>query len=552
MLGPFAFYLQETETRMAAEDTPAKRPNIIVILVDDMGFSDIDCYGSEISTPNLSRMARGGVVFRQMYNCARCCPTRASLLTGLYPHQAGIGAMVNELPWPQYQGYLNDRCVTIAEALGSAGYRTFMSGKWHVGGGYNVQKPETWSPGDAKHPTPNQRGFEEHFGTLCGAGSYWYPPTLSRNGAFVKPENQEFYLTDAIATHASEMIGRACESTPDQPFFSYVAFTAPHWPLHAPQADIERYRGRYAGGWDAVRTARHEELKGSGILDPKWPISPRDPEVPAWEDIPDKDYQDALMATYAAMLHRVDTGIGKILQTLEDRGIAEDTLVLFLSDNGGCHEFIQHESSWASRLQRQTLEGEDVTVGNAPGLMPGPDTTYQSYNRPWANASNTPFRLHKHWVHEGGIATPLIAHWPGRIKQGRQTDRLSHVVDIMTTCLDAAGVNYPAEYDGKPITPPAGESFLPTLDGAEQDTSDRLLFWEHEGNLAVRHGRWKLVQQWEKRRWELYDMAEDRTELNDLSESKNDEVSRLGGLWSEWADTIGVVPREQVIASWKK
>ncbi|MFP4053438.1 MAG: arylsulfatase [Phycisphaerae bacterium] len=525
-------------------DSGARRPNIIVVMVDDMGFSDIGSYGSEISTPALDQMAEGGMAFRQMYNCARCCPTRASLLTGLYPHQAGIGGMVNDLGYPAYQGYLNDRCVTLAEALGAGGYRTFMSGKWHVGGGYNVQRPDTWTPGDPTHPTPVQRGFEEHFGTLCGAGSYWFPPTLSHNDTFLKPERSDFYLTDEISNHATRMIDRACDETPGQPFLMYVAYTAPHWPLHAPHGDIEKYRGKYAKGWDALRTARHEELKASGILDPKWPISPRDPEVPAWDDIPDKDYQDALMATYAAMVERMDAGVGSILARLKQRGIEENTLVLFLSDNGGCHEFIRYGSSWADRLQRQTLEGEDVTVGNAPGVLPGPDSTYQSYNRPWANASNTPFRMHKHWVHEGGIATPLIAYWPGKIAPGRQTERLSHVVDIMATCIEASGAEYPEQYNGKPITPMAGESFLPTLMGQVQDTSERVLYWEHEGNIAVRHGRWKLVQMFERvGEWELYDMAEDRTELDDLSVRKDGEVRRLEKMYNEWADRIGVVPR---------
>ena len=535
-------------------DTSApSRPNILLIMVDDMGFSDIARYGSEISTPNLDRLCGRGMVFQQMYNGARCCPTRASIMTGLYPHQAGVGGMVNPGPTEAYQGYLNDRCVTIAELLRSGGYRTFMSGKWHCGGVYNVQQPDTWSPGDATHPTPVQRGFEEHYGTLCGAGSYYYPPTLSHNTTFIKPESGAYHLTDAISDHAAGTIRNFRRSSPDKPFFGYVAYTAPHWPLHAPESLIEKYRGTYAGGWDATRTARHERLKGSGILDPKWPISPRDEEVAPWRDIPDKDYQDALMATYAAMIEQMDAGIGRILAELDDQGITDNTLILFLSDNGGCHEHIRHGTSWASRLHRPTLDGREGTVGDAPGVLPGPADTYQSYNRPWANVSNTPFRLHKHWVHEGGISTPLIAHWPARIAGGAMTNRLSHIIDILPTCLDAAGLDYPAEFEGRPITAAPGESFMPTLSGTEQDSSDRLVFWEHEGNLAVRHGQWKLVQKFETTgRWELYDMTEDRTELNDLAATKDDEVDRLSKLWQEWADSVGVVPRQQIIDSWKK
>ncbi|MFP4105227.1 MAG: sulfatase-like hydrolase/transferase, partial [Phycisphaerae bacterium] len=277
----------------------SRRPNIILIMVDDMGFSDIGCFGSEVHTPNIDRLSRRGVTFTQAYNCARCCPTRASLLTGLQPHQAGVGAMVKDMGRPEYQGYLNDRCVTIAEALRAGGYRTYMSGKWHVGGPYDVQRPETWTPGDQTHPTPVTRGFEEHFGTLCGAGSYWNPPTLAHNDRLIEPEVDEFHLTDAISGNACRMIDKSQQTTPDQPFFMYVAYTAPHWPLHAPKALIEKYRGAYAKGWDRTRIDRHERLKESGILDRRWAISPRDGEVPAWDDIPDKDYQDALMATYS-------------------------------------------------------------------------------------------------------------------------------------------------------------------------------------------------------------------------------------------------------------
>jgi arylsulfatase len=524
----------------------APRPNIIVILVDDMGFSDIGCYGSEIATPNLNRLAGGGMAFTQMYNCARCCPTRASLLTGLYPHQAGVGAMVKDFGRPGYRGFLNDRCLTIAEALKPAGYRTFMSGKWHVGGNYNVQQPETWAPGDAGHPTPLQRGFDEHYGTLCGAGSYWFPPTLSDNGTFVEPDSPEFYLTHALSDRACEMIGRADDA--GDPFFLYLAYTAPHWPLHAPKETIENYRGRYRQGWDALRTARHEQLKGSGILDAKWPISPRDPQAPPWQDVDDKDTEDIRMAAYAAMVEEMDRGVGRVLDTLDQRRIAENTLVMFLSDNGGCHEFIGYGSNWAQRLRRQTLDGREVTVGNKPGLDPGPDTTYQSYGRPWANASNTPFRLHKHWVHEGGISTPLLAYWPGKIAPGSRSGHLSHVVDIMPTCLAAAGANYPDANGESPVHPLDGESLLDVFTGAEADT-ERCLFWEHEGNKAVRHGRWKLVAV-NGGPWELYDMVEDRTELNDLSAVQKELADRLTGEYDHYADTHHVVPREEITKDW--
>jgi arylsulfatase len=527
---------------MPPQETPT-RPNIILILCDDMGFSDIGCYGSEIETPNLDRLAAGGLAFRQMYNCARCCPTRASIMTGLYPHRAGVGQMVNDRGRPAYQGYLNDQCVTIAEAVKPAGYRTYMSGKWHCGGHYNVQQPESWTPGDATHPTPVQRGFDEHFGTLCGAGSYFFPPTLARNDRFIKPDNMDFHLTDATSDEAVRMIGDAADA--GEPFFLYVAYTAPHWPLHSWDRYIEKYRGKYAGGWDAVRTARHETLKGAGIVDPKWPISPRDEDVPAWDDVESKDYQDALMATYAAMIDQMDDGIGRILAALDAHGVADSTLVLFLSDNGGCHEYIRHGSGWSDRLKRPTLDGKEVVVGDAPGVLPGGRYTYQSYNRPWANASNTPFRMFKHWVHEGGIATPLIAYWPGTIAPRTQTDALAHVIDVLPTCVDAAGAEYPEQRGDKPVKPADGESLLPLLRG-EDWSRQKDLYWEHEGNRAVRQGRWKLVSRFEKGDWELYDMLEDRTELNDLSAVKDDKVRELSAAYDRWAACAEVEPWEQV------
>ena len=524
---------------------PTSRPNIVLIMVDDMGFSDIGCYGSEIATPNLDRLARGGVVFTQMYNTSRCCPTRASILTGLHPHQAGVGDMTGDWGHPGYRGHLNDRCVTIAEALRPAGYRTFMSGKWHVGGSYDRQHPETWTAGDAGHPTPCQRGFDEHYGTYLGAGNYFNPPTLALNGRYVEADGGDFYYTDAISDHACRFIRKAAGDA--QPFFLYVAHVAPHWPLHARPEDIALYRGRYACGWDAVRTARHERLKGAGLLDARWPISPRDPQAPPWDDLPpgEKDMQDARMAVYAAQLHRMDLGVGRLLDTLDECGLADNTLVMFLSDNGGCHEFIDHRGSWKDRLAMPTRSGRPMVMGDAPGVYPGPEETYQSYNVPWANASNTPFRLYKHWVHEGGIATPLIVRAPGGAgRGGAVTHTLGHVIDILPTCLDAAGASYPAEHGGRAVTPTEGQSLLPYVRGRRGDDLERTLFWEHEGNRAVRKGRWKLVAR-HKGPWELYDTIEDRTELNDLAAAKPDTVRDMTRMYDEWAATHDVLPIDQ-------
>ena len=530
------------------EVTPPKRPNIVLIMVDDMGYSDIGCYGAEIETPNLDRLGNQGVRFTQMYNCARCCPTRASLLTGLYPHQAGIGHMVGNYGLPEYQGYLRDDGVTMAEALRAGGYQTYMSGKWHVGGNYGANQPDTWQPGAPDHPLPVQRGFDHHYGMLGGAGSYFHPPYMARDDQIIHEGGGDYYITDAISQEAAAMIQHAA-ARPD-PFFLYVAYTAPHWPLHALPEDIARYEGRYRqGGWDALRTARHEELKGLGILNPRWEISPRDEQAPPWSDVAHRDWEDLRMAVYAAQVDRMDQGIGLIMHKLRELGLAEDTLVMFLSDNGGCAEYLAEESNRPEphRYSIPTPDGRPMRVGNTPAIRPGPDDTFQSYDLPWANASNSPFRLYKHWVHEGGIATPFIMHWPAGIRRPAIHHGICHVIDLMATCLDAAGVPYPKEYDGHPIQPLEGESLLPAL-GNPGWSRERPLFWEHEGNLAVRDGEWKLVRKYPGD-WELYNMVRDRTELHDLREADPARARRMIALYDDWARRLNIldwpVPRER-------
>ncbi len=529
-----------------AQELP-RRPNIVLILVDDMGFSDIGCYGSEINTPNLDRLAEGGVRFSHAYNCARCCPTRASLLTGLYPHQAGVGHMVGDRGvGPAYQGYLRGDCVTIAEALKAGGYRACMSGKWHVGGPYKPNRPESWRPGEPGHPLPVQRGFDTHYGMLGGAGSYFNPPSMVHDDSIIHPGGEGYYITDAISEKATEMIDGAAGRA--EPFFLYVAYTAPHWPLHALPEDIERYRGTYRdGGWDGVRTRRHERLNAAGILDPAWDISPRDEEAPPWRDATDKDWEDLRMAVYAAQVGRMDQGVGTIMAKLREVGIERDTLVMFLSDNGGCAEFLREDDSdgWPGHYAIPTPDGRAVQVGNTPELDPGPDDTFMSYDLPWANASNTPFRLYKHWVHEGGIATPLIAHWPaGMGTQPRILHTPVHVIDLMPTILEAAGVKYPREHRGHPVQPVQGESLVPLLRGGVFFRG-RPIFWEHEGNRAVRRGRWKLVSRYPGA-WELYDMVEDRTELRDLAAKNPGKVRELRALYDEYAARTGVIPWDEL------
>ncbi len=506
------------------------------MMADDMGYSDIGCYGGEIETPNLNRLASGGIRFTQFYNTARCCPTRASLLTGLYPHQAGVGHMMEDYGLDGYRGDLSQNAVTIAQAMKPAGYTTLMTGKWHV---TPVEKPthENW---------PRQRGFDRYFGTIHGAGSFYDPFSLTRENEPADP-GPGFYYTDAIANQAVDYINEY--SAGPAPFFMYVAFTSPHWPLHAPEEAIAKHRGRYEMGWDELRDRRRRRMIDMGLIDERWPLTPRDPRVPAWADAENKAWEQRRMEVYSAQVDIMDQGIGRILAALEQQGILENTLILFLADNGGCAEEIL--PTWTGpHFPKKTYGGEPVQQGNDPSVMPGPETTYQSYGYPWANASNTPFRLYKHWVHEGGISTPLIAHWPARIKNvNSMTDAPGHLIDIMATCCDVGGATYPAEHDGHQITPLEGQSLAPVFDTGTRPGHDAI-YWEHEGNRAVRQGKWKLVSRWTPGggQWELYDMEADRTEMNNLAEAEPDRVAEMTRMYQAWAERSEVVPW----MSWRK
>ncbi len=514
---------------VAGDTHPAEKcraPNIVLILADDLGFSDLGCYGSEIATPNLDRLAANGLRFTQFYNTARCCPTRASLLTGLYPHQVGVGHMVEDLGRPAYRGDLSRRAVTLAEVLRPAGYRTAMAGKWHL---------TPYSAAD-RHGWPLRRGFERFFGLIGSVRSYYDPPTLARDDQPVRP-GEGFYLTDAITEQAVAYLDELGKGK--EPLFLYVAYTAPHWPLHAPAADVARYRGKYRGGWDALRRQRHRRQIEMGLVDPRWPLTPRDPAAPAWEDAPHKDWQDARMAVYAAMIDRMDRDVGRVVDKLRDIGRLDDTLILFLSDNGGCAEDLPGDMP-RTAFPAKTRDGRPAKVGNDPAVEPGPDGVFQSYGLPWANASNTPFRLYKHWVHEGGIATPLIAHWPAVIRKPAITHAPGHVIDIMATCLDIAGAEYPRQHAGQDILPLEGKSLRPILEGTGR-AGHAAIYWEHEGNRAVRQGKWKLVSRFPKG-WELYDLEADRTELHDLAGDHPEKVKELAALYDAWARRCGVVP----------
>ena len=529
----------------------APKPNIMVILSDDMGFSDLGCYGSEINTPNLDKLAANGLRFTQFYNTARCCPTRASLLTGLYPHQAGVGHMVQDRGLEGYQGELNQRCVTIAEALKPAGYRCYAVGKWHV--------TRNTSPDGSKHDWPLQRGFDTYYGTLHGAGSYFDPSSLMHDNKVITAATDPdypadgYYYTDAISDHAARFVTDHAATHARKPFFMYVAYTAAHWPLHAKESDIAKYRGKYDAGYDPVRKARFEKARKLGLISAGCELSP---QAGDWMAVTNKAWEARCMEVYAAQVDCMDQGIGRILAALENSGQKENTLVLFLQDNGGCaeatgrsgHTFRAEKPSLppsdANFLQqgsqpKQTRDGWPLLTGT--GVMPGPRDTFIAYGRAWANVSNTPFREYKHWVHEGGIATPLIAHWPKHIAaRGELRHQSGHLIDIMATCLEVAGAEYPAEVRGQKTVPLEGKSLMPAF--ANQPIQREALFWEHEGNRAVRVGDWKLVAKGAAGPWELYNLSSDRTELNNLAGNQPDRVRELAGKWEQWAKRADVLP----------
>ena len=503
-------------TGVRAQSHSGERPNIVLIMADDMGYSDIGCYGGEVHTPNLDHLAEGGLRFSHFYNGARCCPTRASLLTGLYAHQAGIGHMVGDKGYPPYQGYLNDRCVTIAEALKPAGYRTLMAGKWHVG-----EQRSHW---------PTDRGFDRYFGLVSGGANYFDITKTKAKGVTRQmalddqpytPPKEGFYITDAFSDHAVKFLDE--HGRDDRPFFLYLAYTAPHWPLHAWPEDIAKYKGKYRKGWDKLREERYARMVRMGLISDRWKMSPRDATTWPWAEEKDKELMDLKMAVYAAQIERMDHGIGRVLNKIKELGQEENTLVMFLADNGGCAE-----------------GGPTGFDRRKNGLPPGGVDSYMSYGLSWANASNTPFRRYKHWVHEGGIATPFIASWPAVIKSGKITHEVGHIIDVMATCLDAAGAEYPKTHKDKAVTPLEGKSLLPIFRNGSRRGHDAL-FWEHEGNRAVRRGKWKLVSA-HGGPWELYDLEADRTELNDLADKHPDKVDEMKALYESWAERCGVRP----------
>lgn len=515
----------------------AERPNIIIILADDMGYSDIGCYGGEIETPALNKLAEDGIRFTRFYNSARCCPTRASLMTGLHPHETGIGWMTNPPntkkmdhgpDFPNYRGYLNRNCVTIAEVLKESGYATLMTGKWHLG----MATQDRW---------PLQRGFEKYYGCLPGASNFFYPEhprgITYMNEPVENPQSttdRRYYTTDAFTDWAIKFIKEE-QDDKDRPFFLYLAYTSPHWPLHAHQEEVQKYVGKYMDGWDALREQRLARQVEMGLMDVSWDMTDR--AHVAWDTLGKKKQRemDLRMAYYAAMVDRMDQNIGKLVAHLKATGELDNTLIFFMSDNGGCAE----GGDLGGKIDPYDVDLWEKTYGPRP-----------SYGTVWANASNTPFRKFKHYTHEGGIATPLVVHWPDKInKTGGWYREPAYLVDLMPTIVDVAGAKYPRSYNGNKIKPLSGVSLAPSFRGKSLKRNQPL-FFEHEDNAAIFSGDWKLVGTnvsvpggVDASKWELYDIKKDRTETKDLASEKPEVVQRLARKWQDWADRVDVFPK---------
>jgi arylsulfatase A-like enzyme len=522
------------------------QPNVLVILADDLGYSDIGCFGGEIRTPNLDRLAERGVRLTNFHNTPRCTPSRASLLTGLHPHAAGIGVLTNDDSPRGYRNTLDPRAVTLADVLGSAGYTTAVRGKWHLASDMANPNP-SW---------PTFRGFQSFWGTMAGAGSFYQPTRMIRGTEPAGEDalSDDFFYTDRIAQESVAFLEEHAKRDDDAPFFLYMPFTAPHWPLHARPETIAHYDGVFDAGWDDLRAARLERMKQLGVVDQDMELSQRDPGVIAWEQEPEKAWQAKRMQVYAAQVEEMDTAIGWVLDHLEETGQLDDTLVIFLSDNGASSDpvpLVPELNRFRRRsdvLINTTRAGEVVRLGNDPTIVPGPEDTFASYGKEWANLSNTPFRLYKEYAHEGGVSAPFIASWPnGGIGAGSVVAEPRQLVHIMPTILEATGASHPAltgENTDAPV--PEGESMLGVLRG-EDGGDPPVMWWEHIGNCAIQRGKWKAVQvyTWD---WELYDIEADRIEHRDLSGEHPALLQELVEEWQAIADRVGVIPFRETMA----
>lgn len=524
------------------------RPNIIIILADDLGYSDIGCYGGEAHTPNLDQLAQEGVRFSHFYNTSRSCPTRAALLTGLYNHKAGIGEMTFDRNQPGYKGRLSKNSVTLAEVLKSAGYNTGMVGKWHVSN--TSEKPDQldWLSHHVSYPEfspidqyPTSRGFNKFFGTIWGVVDYFDPFSLVNGTAPVEKVPDHYYHTDALNDSAASYIKQF--SKDEKPFFLYLAHNAPHWPLHALPEDIEKYEDIYKKGWDEIRKARYKRMTDLGIIDPeKCQFTESWGNDLTWDNNPHKEFDARAMAVHAAMIDRMDQGIGRVINALRETGELDNTLIFFLSDNGASPENCARYTPGFDR-PGETRDGRPISYAIDKSVLPGPQTTYFSIGARWANVANTPYRFAKADSYEGGVRTPLIAFWPKgiKIKKGSIIPHVGHVMDFMATAIDLSGAVYPDEYQGNQIDPVQGLSLAPALQG-KNEPNHPFLYNEHFGARYIRNEKWKMVSRSDGR-WHLYDITQDESEVNDMADSHPDLVEKLDKMWNDWAKQNDVFPK---------
>lgn len=491
-------------------------------MADDMGFSDIGSYGSEISTPNLDKLAKEGTRLRQCYNGGICAPSRATLLTGQNPHKAGVGFFNQDLGLPAYQGFLNKQSLTIAEVLKQGGYRSYLCGKWHVG-----NDPDKW---------PLQRGFDKFFGFLSGAFSFFDDIPITKNPPALQKlyeGNQEFritqkdhYLTDALTDKALSYLK---DQPSNQPFFLYMAYNSPHWPMHAKPEDIAKYKGKYDLGWDSLRTIRHQNLIKLGLISANSkPV--KDKSLPVWDKLTydEKQLWVKKMEVYAAMVDNLDQNIGKLLKYLDDTQQLDNTMIIFLFDNGA--------EDWDLSKMSLAINRSSGTVGTAG--------SNESYTKNWAQLSNMPLRSYKSSPYEGGLSSPFIAYFPKMIPANQIQQGAVHIIDILPSFIELAGINYPNNYEGIATHPLQGKSFLNAIK-TNHWSDPRMLFHEWAGHKAVWDGKWKALSNYPENKWELYDLSVDRTESNNLAKTFPDIAEKLANAHKKWAS-------ENEVAEWNE
>ncbi|WP_111709782.1 arylsulfatase [Lutibacter citreus] len=507
----FVIFGCNSESKKIINEEP--KPNIVVIMCDDMGFSDISCYGSEINTPNIDALANEGIRFSQFKNTGRCCPSRATLLTGRYSHSAGLGWMtaVDEHR-PGYRGQLSNEVPTVAEILKDNGYGTYISGKWHVTVNDNYLNKKNPKPNGS---WPRDRGFDEAYGGLSGGGGYYKVKGLMRNETHITEFPKDFYYTNEITKHAVKFVQKHDK---EKPMYLHLMHYAPHVPLESPKDRVELCRERYKVGYDVLRTKRYESLEKMGLIPqgmdlPKHIYDEFNNERPSWGELPEEKQNVWIdeLATYAAMIEIVDDGVGEVVEALKKKGMYENTVFMFLSDNGG--------NSRQSKM---------------------------AYLR--ADLNNTPYRFFKCYTYEGGTSSPLIIKAPKfQQNNGGVTNEISHISDLLPTCLDLAGVEYPTKFNGKTISKPNGISLIPALENKEMVKRD--LFFEHQTSCAVISGNYKLVKPHDSIPWELINLKKDPYETNDISKVYPEKVLELEAKWNTWAKENNVLPLETL--EWK-